>query len=277
MVIQVSNDPGAFHSFEQKGWNEASDDYEQALGPLTAQSAAAILDAAGVTADCTVLDVCTGHGVLAYAASQRGAKVCALDFAENMVAAARRNAPAADCRQGDAQNLPYADSSFDAVVCGYGIIHLPQPDRALAEMRRVLRPDGRVAISVWQPPSSSNGFGLLLGAVKAHGRLDVPLPHGPDLFQFSSEDAFRAALIETGFGDINVISVPQTYRLKSASEFLNAFTQGTVRNKALFLAQDEAARSAIAAALVSGMNSLFRGAEGFEVPMPALVGSGIKR
>src|SRR5258708_10801953 len=140
LVIQVSNDPSAFHSFEQKGWNEASDDYEKAIGPLTAQSADAILDAAGVTADCTVLDVCTGHGVLAYAATQRGAKVCALDFAENMIAAARRNAPAADCRQGDAQNLAYGNNSFDAVVCGYGIIHLPQPDRALAEMCRVLRP-----------------------------------------------------------------------------------------------------------------------------------------
>ena len=57
-----------------------------------------------------------------------------------MVAAARRNAPAADCQQGDAQNLPYGDNTFDAVVCGYGIMHLPEPDRALAEMRRVLRP-----------------------------------------------------------------------------------------------------------------------------------------
>lgn len=277
MAIQVSNDPNAFHSFEQRGWNEASEDYEKAIGPLTAQSADAILDAAGVTAGGTVLDVCTGHGVLARAAAQRGAKVCALDFADNMVAAARRNAPAADCQQGDAQNLPYGDDSFDAVVCGYGIIHLPMPDRALAEMHRVLCPGGRVAISVWQAPSPSNGFGLLLGAVKAHGRLDVPLPHGPDLFQFSSGDALKAALIDTGFHDARAVPIPQIYRLRSAGEFLDAFTQGTVRNKALFLAQDQAARSAIAAAVVAGLNNLFRGKEGFEVPMPALVGSGVKR
>jgi hypothetical protein len=49
----------------------------------------------------------------------------------------------------------------------------------LAEMRRVLRPGGRVALSVWERPSPTNGFGLLLGALKAHGRLDIPLPHGP--------------------------------------------------------------------------------------------------
>lgn len=64
---------------------------------------------------------------------------------------------------------------------GYGIIHVPEPNRALAEMRRVLRPGGRVAISAWEP-SPNNGFGLMMGAIKAHGQLDVPLPHGPDFF-----------------------------------------------------------------------------------------------
>jgi SAM-dependent methyltransferase len=277
MTIQVSNDPNAFHTFEQGGWNEASGDYERAFGPLTAQSADATLDAAGVTAGCTMLDVCTGHGILAHVATLRGAKVYALDFAENMVAAARRNAPAADCQQGDAQNLPYGDNTFDAVVCGYGIIHLPEPDRALAEMRRVLRPGGRVALSVWQVPSASSGFGLLLGAVKAHGRLDVPLPHGPDLFQFGSEDAMKAALAETGFSEVNAISLPQTFRLESASAFLNAVRQGTVRTKALFLAQNQAALSAITTAVAAGMDRQFRSEDGFRIPMPAIVGSGVKR
>ncbi len=276
MAIQVSNDPNAFHSFEQSGWNEASGDYEKAFGSLTAQSADAVLDAAGVTAGCTVLDVCTGHGVLAHVATLRGAKVCALDFAENMVAAARRNAPAADCQQGDAQNLPYGDNTFDAVVCGYGIMHLPEPDRALAEMRRVLRPGGRVALSVWAGPSPSNGFGLLLGAVKANGRLDVPLPHGPDVFQFGSIDAMKAALAETGFREPNAITVPLIFRLESAATFLSAVTQGTVRTKALFLAQDQAALSAITGAVAGGMDRLFRSEDGFRVPMPAIVGSGVK-
>jgi SAM-dependent methyltransferase len=276
VAIQVSNDPSAFHSFEQSGWNDAAEDYERALGPLTVQSADAILNAAGVTAVCRVLDVCTGHGVLARAATERGAKVCAVDFAENMVAAARRNAPSAECRLGDAQNLPYEENTFDAVVCGYGIIHLPRPDRALAEMRRVLRPGGRVAVSVWQAPSPTNGFGVLLGAVKAHGRLDVPLPHGPDLFQFSSEDTMKAALSETGFREVNIVNVPLKLRLPNANAFLDAVIGGTVRTKALFLAQDQAALSSIAAAVTEGLNRLFRTGEGFDVAMPAVIGSGVK-
>src|SRR5215510_7040132 len=130
MAIQISTDPDAFQTFEQNGWNAASSGYEIVLGPLTGQSADAMLDAVGVAPGYDLLDVCCGHGVLASAAAQRGARVFALDFAETMVAAVRHNVPAADCRIGDAQSLPYAENTFDAVVCGFGIIHVPQPDRA---------------------------------------------------------------------------------------------------------------------------------------------------
>jgi SAM-dependent methyltransferase len=229
-----------------------------------------------VGAESNVLDVCTGHGVLARLAAQRGAKVFAIDFADKMVAAARRNVPTADCQQGDAQNLAFETNALDAVVCGFGIIHLPQPDRALSEMHRVPRPGGRVAVSVWQAPLPTNGLGIVLGAVKAHGRLDVPLPHGPDLFQFSSDAAMRAALEESGFSDVNVITLPMIHRVASASAFLDVITQGTVRTRALLAAQDQAARSAIRAAVVDGIESHFRSAGGFDVPMPAVIGSGIK-
>ena len=87
----------------------------------------------------------------------------------------------------------------------------------------------------------------------------------------------KAALSETGFRDVNVVNVPLTNRLPSASAFLNAIMRGMVRTKALFLAQDKAALTAIAAAVADGMDRLFRGAEGFDVPMPAMIGSGVKR
>ena len=276
MTIQTSNNPGAFRAFEHTGWNAAAKGYESAVGPLTAQSAEATLDAAGVTPGCKVLDVCTGHGVLARAATQRGAKVCALDFAEAMIAAVRRNVPAVECHQGDAQDLPYADNTFDAVVCGYGIIHVPEPDRALAEMRRVLRSGGRVAITVWERPSPNNGFGLVMGAIKAHGRLDVSLPHGPDFFQFGDRESLKVALAETGFVDVNATAVPLALPLDHATAFLDAVLKGTVRAKALLLAQDDAALSTIRTAVAQAVARLFRCEDGFRVPMPAIVGSGAK-
>jgi SAM-dependent methyltransferase len=276
MPIQVSKDPAAFGAFEHSGWNAASEAYESAVGPLTIQSASATLDAAGVNPGCKVLDVCTGHGVLALAATKRGAKVHAIDFAKAMVAAARRNAPMAECRQADAQQLPYADDTFDAAVCGFGIIHLPEPNRALAEMRRVLRPEGRVAISVWERPSPKNGFGLVMGAIKAHGRLDAPLPHGPDFFQFGDQESLKAALEEIGFIDIKTSGVPLTLALDRENEFMEAVLKGTVRAKALLLAQEELALATIRTAVSKAVATLFRSEDGFRVPMPAIVGSGAK-
>jgi len=276
MPIQVSKQPHAFRDFERSGWNAVSEGYEAVFGPLTAQSVDATLDAAGVIGGCDVLDVCTGHGVLALAATERGAKVSAVDFSEPMVAAACRNVPSMDCRQGDAQDLPYPDNTFDAVVCGYGILHVPEPDRALAEMRRVLRPGGRVAISVWERPSPTNGFGLLLGTVKAHGRVDVPLPHGPDFFQFGDPEDMKAALAQADFSDVAATTVTQTLLLKTATGLVNLVLQGGVRIRALLLAQDSAALSAINVAVAEGMDQLFRKGDRFQVPMPAILGSGVK-
>jgi ubiquinone/menaquinone biosynthesis C-methylase UbiE len=276
MPIQVSNQPEAFRDFERSGWNAVSEGYEAVFGPLTAQSVDLTLDAAGVIGECDVLDVCTGHGVLALAATERGAKVCAVDFAEAMVAAARRNAPSVNCRQGDAQDLPYPDNTFDAVVCGYGMLHVPEPDRALAEMRRVLRPGGRVAITVWERPSPANGFGLLLGTVKAHGRVDVLLPHGPDFFQFGDPEDMKAALAQAEFSDVAATTVAQMLLLKTATGLVNLALQGGVRIRALLLAQDSAALSAINVAVAEGMDQLFRRGDRFQVPMPAVLGSGVK-
>lgn len=271
-----SNEADAFLAFERAGWNTVIHGYERLFGPLTAQTVAPVLDAAGVMSGCQVLDVCTGHGVLAAAAAKRNARVSALDFADEVVATARHNVPTVEFQQGDAQNLPYPSNSFDAVICGYGIMHLPEPARALAEMYRVARSDGRVALSVWERPTQNNGFGLLLGAIETHGRLDVSLPHGPDFFQFGDPDSMRAALVQSGFKDVEATTVSQAWRFEHPTDLIDAILQGGVRVRALINAQEQSAFSAIKAAVEDGMSCLFRDGGGYSVPMPALVGSGRK-
>jgi ubiquinone/menaquinone biosynthesis C-methylase UbiE len=142
MTIQKSTEPDAFTAFERAGWSSVISGYERVLGPVTAQTVDATLRAARLAEGDRVLDVCTGHGVLASAAAKMGATARGLDFAPEVVAIARRNAPDLDFDEGDAQQLPYPAESFDKVICGYGIIHLPDPQRALAEMhrRRRMRP-----------------------------------------------------------------------------------------------------------------------------------------
>ena len=74
------------------------------------------------------------------------------------------------------------------------MMHVPDAEQVLREMRRVVRPGGRIAVSVWDTQTPHNGFGLVYVAVRAHGNLNVPLPHGADFFQFGTVEKMHAAL-----------------------------------------------------------------------------------
>jgi demethylmenaquinone methyltransferase / 2-methoxy-6-polyprenyl-1,4-benzoquinol methylase len=93
-----------------------------------------------------VLDACCGTGDLALACARAGGRVSGLDFSERMLERARRKAPELEWVRGDLLELPFADASFDAATVGFGVRNVESLDRALAELRRVLRPGGRLAI-----------------------------------------------------------------------------------------------------------------------------------
>ena len=102
-----------------------------------------------------VLDVATGTGVVAITAARHGAKVTGLDLTPPLLEQARQNAKIAgvdvEWQEGDAEALPYPNGSFDVVTSEFGHMFAPRPDVATAEMRRVLKPGGRVAFATWPP------------------------------------------------------------------------------------------------------------------------------
>jgi demethylmenaquinone methyltransferase / 2-methoxy-6-polyprenyl-1,4-benzoquinol methylase len=93
-----------------------------------------------------VLDVCCGSGDLALAAAGAGGRVTGVDFSPRMLERARRKEPAVEWVEGDALALRFADDAFDAVTIGFGLRNLADPAHGLAEMRRVLRREGRIAV-----------------------------------------------------------------------------------------------------------------------------------
>ena len=143
-------------------------------------------------------------------------------------------------------------------------------------MWRVLHPGGRLAVSVWASPKPTNGFGLLYGCIKAHGDLNVPLPHGPDFFQFSEHEKLTTALQITGFRDVSVRTLEQIWELTEALGMVTGVLEGAVRARGLLLAQTESARNAISDAVKSGMERYLSSNGVYRVPMPALVGAGKK-
>lgn len=276
MTIEKSNAPDAFTAFEREGWGRSIAGYENTLADVTRQSVAATLDAAGVRTGMRVLDVCTGPGMLAAGAVARGAEAVGLDFSEEVVGHAQAAVPEAEFHCGDAQDLPFDDDAFDAVVCGYGVIHLPDPEAALRETHRVLRGGSRLALSVWDSPSPQNAFGMIYAAIAAHGDTDVPLPHGPDFFQFSGDGALAAALAEIGFSDIRTQLLALSWQVASAAEILSAVETSTVRARALLAAQDAEAVQEITSYLEGAITSMGSPGEGYTVPSPAILGSGGK-
>jgi ubiquinone/menaquinone biosynthesis C-methylase UbiE len=276
MSIESSSDPDGFVELEHSGWEAASQGYERHFAGLTRQSVNALLDAAGVTSGKHLLDLCCGPGMIAAAATVLGARATGVDFSAAVVRIAASMVAAADFHEGDAQSLAFPDEHFDAVVCGFGIIHLSDPQRALTEMHRVLKPGGRVALSVWEPPNPSIGFGLIYGAIRAHANMDVGLPHGPDFFQFSDSAKLSEALLETGFSNPSVDRVPQTWEFGEAHGLVTGIMEGAVRARALMTAQTTNVQQSIENAIDAGME-LYASADGlYRVPMPALIGSAQK-
>lgn len=93
-----------------------------------------------------VLDACCGTGDLALACAREGGRVTGLDFSERMLERARRKAPGIEWVRGDLLALPFSDGSFDAATVGFGVRNLADIEGGLGELRRVLRPGGRLAV-----------------------------------------------------------------------------------------------------------------------------------
>ena len=122
-------------------------------------SAVEFLNQLDVPAGALLLDVACGSGQLALIAARRGVKVTGVDIATNAILAARSRAIAEglDARfdEGDAEALPYADAGFDVVASLYGAMFAPRPERVAAELLRVCRPGGTIAMGNWTPEGSS--------------------------------------------------------------------------------------------------------------------------
>ncbi len=196
-------------------------------------------------------------------------------ISRGVVALARQLVPSAEFVDGNALDLPFADNSFDAVVCGYGIMHLPDPERGLREMLRVLHPGGHVALTVWDHDPKS-GIGLIHKAIHDFADLNVPMPHAPGLFQFSSFEKMRDALKGVGFGNTDATLFPQVWQLESAQQLIDAIREGTVRTRALLAVQTPNVLARITTFVDAGLAEARTRDGGYGVPMPAIIGSGSK-
>jgi demethylmenaquinone methyltransferase / 2-methoxy-6-polyprenyl-1,4-benzoquinol methylase len=157
-----------------------------------------------------VLDACCGTGDLALADERAGGRVVGLDFSERMLERARRKSKSVDWTRGDLLELPFADASFEAATVGFGVRNVADLERSLRELRRVLRPDGRLGIlEITEPRGLLRPFyrlwfygivPLLVGRVLRGGSAYSYLP--ASVRRFPGPEDLAALLERAGFDEV---------------------------------------------------------------------------
>ena len=198
------------------GWDLAADHYEPLWRTQLAGAHEKLLACARLAPGQRVLDVACGTGSIALRAARavgRGGHVTGIDLSDRMVALARTEARVRDVgnvsfTRMDAESLDCDDDSFDAVLCSLGLMYVPDPGAALAEMLRVVRPGGRVIASVWGSRAHC-GWSDLFPIVDAEVRSEVC----PLFFSLGEGDALERECRAAG------LEVTLAYRLGAVLEY----------------------------------------------------------
>ena len=259
---------------ERTGWGERAESYGLLTGRITARLVDPLLDAAGVAAGTQVLDVGTGPGYAADRASERGAIVSGVDIAEEMVALARRRHGGIRFLRADAEDLPFPERSFDALVGNLAINHLPRPERAMREFARVVRPGGRIALSAWDVPERTRFLGILRDALRECCVADPYEASRPDPFRFADDDELRRLLRGAGLGAVEVRSVSLTHHVADVDQLWRGMLGGSVRAAGLVTRQPPRTRARIRASVARLADEYRVAGGGLTIPARAKIASG---
>jgi SAM-dependent methyltransferase len=271
-----SIDPDAFRDFERAAHSRNAATYTDLFTVVTDRASAPLLDAAKVGPGTRLLDVAAGPGRMTQAGTERGAIAIGVDLAPAMVALAREYYPNIEFREASADALPFSDASFDTVVCAFGLGHFPDAERVIAEIRRVLVPQGRVAVSWWEGFSRNRINGIFHEAI-ARLAISVPgvVPQGPPMDRFSDRARFAEFLAAAGFKDVQIDSVTFTHRLRDSDELWALAMGSFARAAATIGAQTEAVQRQIREA-VSEAVLQYAAPAGLEIPVAFLIGAGVR-
>ncbi|MEK1890708.1 MAG: class I SAM-dependent methyltransferase [Phyllobacterium sp.] len=265
----------SFKDLERAGWIEKAVSYGSGFGAVTVGAIDPLIDAVQASTGTRLLDVACGPGHGAGRANARGSTAVGVDFAPAMVEIARRNYPDIEFDEGDAEALAFADESFDAVICAFGLLHMAEPEKAIAEAFRVLAPGGRYAFTVWAPPERHQFYEIVFGAINTHGRMDVALPPAPPFFRFSDAAESTRVLEGSGFTRVEVNEIPLVWRYNSPEAIVDMIYKSAVRLVMLLEHQTPEARQRIHAAVVEGASKWQRGSS-YQIAVPAVLVSAQK-
>ena len=229
----MASKTAAYKKVERDSWNKFSARYTKVVLPEFRPFGRRLIEIAGVRRGMWVLDVATGPGEPALTLARRvgpSGVVVGVDFSPAMLRRARARARNLHLhnvlfREMDAERLTFDDMTFDRVCCRFGLMLMPDAERALAEMRRVLVPGGLVAVAVWSAQSKVNTLGIVSRALERYDAFDPP-SGAPDFFRFGKTGAIERALRAGGFRQVRSERLTVEWVFKGPVEFWDSMKRG---------------------------------------------------
>ncbi len=206
------------------GWERRRAFIESTAAPVSRW----MIDAVALSPGDTVLELAAGAGDVGFAAALglgENGRLISTDFSPAMVDIARRRGVElgiANVEHAvmDAERIELENDSVDGVLCRFGYMLMLDPEKALGESKRVLRPGGRLALAVWGAPDRNPYFTLVGTAMVQHGHVPAPDPAAPGIFRLADPSHIRVLLEEAGFADIRLDEVPVQFSVTGIEEYL---------------------------------------------------------
>lgn len=287
MNTQTVFDPEKFKATTRAQWENAASawhDWGPFLGQWLGQATGRMLDLTAVQTGSRVLDVAAGAGEQTLAAAQRAGPsghVLATDISPAILAyaaAAARQAGFSNVTtrelDGEALNILPAES-FDAVISRVGLIYFPDQQKALAGMKHVLKPGGRMGAIVYSTPEKNAFFSIPVAIIRRRASLPPPLPGQPGPFSLGADGVLAATLERAGFRQVVVEKMEAPVRLPSAAECVRFERESFGALHQMMSTLSEAERADTWREIESELQK-FESLDGFIGPCEMLVGAGVK-
>ncbi len=234
-----------------KGWGEAADVVRLFGMPVSAW----MVDALALAPGETVLELAAGPGDTGFMAAELlapGGKLICSDGTENMLAVARERATLlgvgnVEFKQLQLEWIDLPTASVDAVLCRWGYMLIVDPDAALHETRRVLKPGGRVALAVWDAPDANPWATIPGRALVELGHAEPPDPAAPGMFALAAPGDLESKLQAAGFVEVNVDRVDVVRDHPSVAAYVGEALRLARPFREVFEALDDAGRAAVEA------------------------------
>ncbi len=205
-----------------------------------------VFERADVKTGTRYLDVGCGAGMAAQIAASRGAEVSGIDAADALLAIARTRTPGADFRQGDLEELPFADQTFDLVTGFNSFQYAGNPFVALSDARRVTKPDGAIIVMTWGNPEGMAAASLVAAL---RPLMPTPPPGAPGPFALSDETALRRFATDAALEPVDVFDVESPFIYANEATALRGLNSSGVAARAMENTSEEAVTEAHAKAI----------------------------